>query len=176
MEHPLSYPIGRFVLPPDLNAQHLSAWLDDIEALPAQLRAAVAGLDETQLERPYRPEGWTVRQTVNHLADSHLNAYIRTHWALTENHPTIKAYDEKSWAELPDGRQAPIEMSLGLLDSLHRRWIFLLRSLSETDLDRTFVHPEGQKIYVLRQMIGLYSWHGRHHVAHITALRQREGF
>lgn len=139
-----------------------------------RLRAAVEGLTEAQLDTPYRPGGWTVRQVVHHVPDSHLNAYIRMKLALTEDGPTIKPYDENLWAELSDSRM-PVDASLSLMDALHRRWVTVLRSLQPADFARTFLHPEAG-VVSLDRLIALYAWHGRHHVAHITSLRQRMGW
>ncbi len=151
-------------------------WMTDIAAAPAQLRAAVAGLTPAQLDTPYRDDGWTVRQVVHHLPDSHLNAYTRIKLALTEDEPTIKPYEEARWAELPDARGGEIEPSLSLLESLHQRWLMLLRQLSSSDFDRRFRHPEHGRIFGLNEVLAMYAWHGRHHVAHITSLRQRMGW
>jgi hypothetical protein len=171
----LRYPIGPFQYHgplTDTERQHL---IEQIEAAPARLRAAVAGLSAEQLETPYRPGGWTVRQVVHHLPDSHLNSYIRFRLALTEDKPTIKPYHEGRWAELEDARRAPIDISLALLDTLHRRWVLLLRALGAADFARTFNHPE-LGVVSLDMNLSLYAWHGRHHVAHITSLRQRLGW
>ena len=170
------YPTGKFVPPDHITQAHLHTWLADIQALPAQLRTAVETLSEAQLETPYRPEGWTVRQVVHHLADSHLNAYTRCKLALTEDNPTIKPYEEQHWAELTDGKTAPIALSLSLLDALHSRWILLLKSLSDTDWQKTFYHPGSQQTVSLKEAAGTYSWHGQHHLAHITGLKKREGW
>jgi len=134
----------------------------------------VAGLSEPQLDTPYRPGGWTVRQVVHHVPDSHINSYVRFRLALTENEPTVKPYDESRWAELADSRTAHIETSLALLESLHERWVLLLRSLSPADFRRQFRHPELGAVS-LEKNLALYAWHGRHHVAHITSLRERMG-
>ncbi|MEK6570441.1 MAG: YfiT family bacillithiol transferase, partial [Bacteroidota bacterium] len=142
---------------------------------PANLRGAVRGLSDRQLDTPYRPGGWTVRQVVHHVPDSHLNAYIRFKLALTENEPTIKPYEQQLWAELPDARTGPIEMSLALLEALHKRWVLLLQSLNPSDFNRTFRHPE-LGLMTLDRTLALYAWHGRHHVAHITSLRERMGW
>jgi uncharacterized damage-inducible protein DinB len=139
------------------------------------LRSAVADLNEDQLATPYRPGGWNVRQVVHHLPDSHLNSYIRFRLALTEDNPVVKPYQEAAWAELHDARSAPIELSLALLESLHQRWALLLRSLSERDFARTFQHPELGQL-TLAWNLGLYAWHGRHHLAHITNLRTNQGW
>jgi uncharacterized damage-inducible protein DinB len=168
------YPIGKFSYSGLLTADQKKQCLDDIEQTPARLREAVRGLSDTQLDTPYRDGGWTVRQVVHHVPDSHMNAYIRFKLALTEDDPTIKPYMEDRWAELPDSRQ-PIENSLAMLDSLHRRWTILLRSLSDADWKRTFRHPELGPM-TLEKTLALYSWHGRHHVAHVTSLRQHMGW
>lgn len=166
------YPIGPFRPADDVTRQDLQTAMDDIAALPAELKMAVSDLDDTQLETPYRPEGWTVRQVVHHLADSHMNSYIRFRLALTEDEPTIKPYEEKAWAALADARHAEIEVSLTLLDALHRRWTMLLRSLKDTDWDKTFRHPE-RGLMRLDTNALLYAWHGKHHLAHINCLRER---
>ena len=171
----LRYPVGRFHRPERLSADERSGMIDQIAAAPRALRAAVRGLTPEQLATPYRPGGWTVQQVVNHVPDSHMNAYVRIKLALTEDVPTIKPYDEARWAELPDGRAAPIETSLALLDALHERWVLLLRSLTPTDFARRLNHPE-TGTQTIEQMVALYAWHGRHHVAHITSLREREGW
>lgn len=172
----LRYPIGRFT-PPDGPASddQLAAWIDDLAALPGQMRAAVAGLDEAQLDTPYRPGGWTVRQVVHHVPDSHLNAWVRFKWTLTEDRPLIKAYDESAWAELPDTRTVPVETALTFLDLLHARWTGLLRALDREALSRVFVHPVSGENR-LDHTVGMYAWHGTHHVAHITRLRERQGW
>jgi len=169
----LRYPIGKFAFSGEFTHELRAAWISDIEALPNQLREAVKGLNKDQLDTPYREGGWTVRQVVHHAADSHLNAYVRFKLALTEENPTIKPYFEDRFAELEDGKSAPIDISLSLLDSLHKRWVMLLRSMSESDFQRTFIHPESNKTITLDYSTGLYSWHGRHHTAHITSLRSR---
>jgi hypothetical protein len=171
----LRYPIGPFQYDGPLVAEQRQHLIDQIEAAPGTLRAAVEGLSPAQLDTPYRPGGWTVRQVVHHLPDSHLNSYMRFRLALTEDEPTIKPYFEDRWAELDDARHAPIDISLDLLESLHRRWVLLLRSLTVHHLARTFVHPE-LGIVSLDKNISLYAWHGRHHVAHITSLRERMGW
>ena len=170
----LRYPIGEFSPPDPIEHEQVHAWVDDIAALPADLRRTVARLTDAQLDTPYRPDGWTVRQVVHHLPDSHMNSLIRFKWALTEDRPVIKAYDEKGWALLPDSRE-PIAGSLDLLDALHRRWASLLRSLSRAQLQRHFVHPESGPV-ALADTVGSYAWHGRHHLAHIERLIEREGW
>ena len=171
----LRYPIGRFKPEREISAEMREGFLKDIEETPAKLRDAVSGLNNEQLNTPYRPGGWTVRQVVHHLPDSHLNSYIRFKWALTEDSPLIKTYEEARWAELKDSFETPIEVSLDLLTSLHSRWIILLRSLGPVELSRTLNHPE-IGLVTLDKMIALYSWHGRHHVAHITSLKERMGW
>lgn len=147
----------------------------EIAETPARLRAAVEGLSEEQLDTLYRPGGWTLRQIVHHLPDSHLNSYVRFKLAMTEESPAIKTYDEAQWAELMDARSAPVEMSLALLESLHKRWVLFLESLTLPDYARTFTHPE-QGLVTLGRNLCVYAWHGRHHVAHITSLRERMGW
>ena len=143
---------------------------------PARMAKALEGLNDEQLDTPYRPGGWTVRQVVHHVPDSHLNCYIRFHWALTEDNPLIKAYGEKDWASMDYQTQVPIEVSLNLLKYVHARWVVLLESLDETGLNKTFRHPEDGRTYHLKTVIPLYAWHGDHHIAHITALRERMGW
>ena len=168
----LRFPVGKFsyeASPSEAQKQQLMA---DIAQTPASLRKAVQGLSEAQLDTPYRPEGWTVRQVVHHVPDSHLNSYVRFKLALTEDEPTIKPYEEGRWAELPDSRATPIEVSLTLLDSLHDRWVRLLRALTPEQWKRSFRHPELGSM-TLEKTLALYAWHGKHHVAHITELRKR---
>jgi uncharacterized damage-inducible protein DinB len=169
------YPIGGFRRPAHLTPEERTAAIAALAEAPARLREAVAGLTPAQLDTPYRPGGWTVRQVVHHVPDSHLNAYVRCKLALTEDEPTIRPYHEDRWAELPEARSAPIEVSLALLDELHRRWVLALRGLAPAAWERMLVHPESGRQSV-EQLIALYVWHGRHHVAHVTALRQREGW
>jgi hypothetical protein len=171
----LSYPIGKFDFQQTVTPDRYPALIADIAGAPALYREAVRGLTESQLDTPYRPDGWTVRQTVHHVADSHMNGYIRIRLALTENEPTIKPYNEKAWAELSDARTAPVEISLQIVEHLHSRWATLLKSLSEADFARTFRHPEAG-VLRLDLTLALYAWHGRHHAAHITGLRQRNGW
>jgi uncharacterized damage-inducible protein DinB len=166
------FPIGKFHYDGPPNAEQKQLFLDEIAQTPAKLRAAVKGLSETQLDTPYRDGGWTVRQVVHHVPDSHLNSYVRFKLALTEDEPTIKPYAEDRWAELADTKATPIEVSLTMLDSLHDRWMRLLRSLTAEDWKRTFRHPEMGPM-TLEKTLALYAWHGRHHVAHVTELRKR---
>ncbi len=168
----LRFPIGKFRFDGPLTKDQSQKALDDIANTPANLRAAVKGLTDAQLDTPYRPGGWTVRQVVHHVPDSHLNSYVRFKLALTEDEPTIKPYAEDRWAELADTKATPIEVSLTMLDSLHDRWVRLLRSLTPGDWKRTFRHPELGPM-TLEKTLALYAWHGRHHVAHVTELRKR---
>lgn len=171
----LRYPIGRYSPPSEITSEHRTVWIAELESLPDRLNDAVKGLSDDQLDTPYRPGGWTVRQIVHHFPDSHLNSYTRFRLALTEQSPTIKPYAEAAWAELPDAKSAPIEPSLLLTGALHKRWVMLLRLLSDGDFKRTFRHPEHGEI-TLDWTLGLYAWHCRHHIAHITELRKREGW
>jgi uncharacterized damage-inducible protein DinB len=171
----LRFPIGRFKMEEDVTEEQRRHLIDDIAEAPARLRAAVSGLSPEQLDTPYREGGWTVRQVVHHVSDSHLNSYIRFRLALTEEEPVIKTYHEDKWAELYDARTAPIELSLALLESLHERWGLLLKSLTEAEWARTFRHPD-MGVVPLARNVGLYAWHGKHHVAHITSLRERMGW
>ena len=172
----LRYPIGRFTFPDAATPQQTAAWIEDVARLPDAVRSAVSGLDEARLGAAYRPGGWTVRQLVHHLADSHMNAYVRFKLALTEERPTIKPYDEAAWAALEDSSIVPVSVSLDLLDALHIRWVALLRAMRPEQMERGFVHPEQGRFMRLDGALGLYAWHGRHHVAHITTLRDREGW
>ena len=171
----LRYPIGKFSYQGPLSEDQIRAFIDDIAVTPANLRKAVQGLSDSQLDTPYRPGGWTVRQVVHHVPDSHLNSYVRFKLALTEDEPTIKPYAEDRWAELADSASTPIAVSLNLLESLHDRWVRLLGSLSNVEWRRTFRHPELGAM-TLEKTLALYSWHGKHHVMHITGLRDREGW
>ena len=171
----LRYPIGKFQTPASVTNEERTAFIDQIAALPEDLNAAVAGLDDAQLDTPYREGGWTVRQVVHHVPDSHVNAYTRFKLALTENVPTIKTYEEAEWAELPEARSAPIGVSLALLDALHQRWVLLLRVLAPAQFARSFRHPE-LGLMTIDQQIAMYAWHGRHHLAHITSLSTRMGW
>jgi len=171
----LRYPVGQFSFAGTLSGEERVSLIDQIAETPEKMRAAVAGLSSEQLDTPYRPGGWTVRQVVHHVPESHLNSYIRFKLAVTEDQPTIKPYFEDRWAQLPDALASPIEPSLDLLEALHQRWIWFLRSLKDKDFDRTFQHPE-QGLVSLNKNVALYAWHGRHHVAHITSLRERMGW
>jgi hypothetical protein len=177
LETDLRYPIGPFRYEGPGDAARRETWITEIADTPARLRAAVRGLDERQLDTPYREGGWTVRQVAHHVPDSHVNAYVRFRLALTEDRPMIKTYDESLWAKLPDACTAPVEPSLAFLEGLHDRWVRLLRSMSADDFATTFRHPElPGELLPLERMVALYAWHGRHHVAHIQALRTRMGW
>jgi len=171
----LSFPTGKFKRPARLDPDARAKAIDTIAATPARLREAVRGLSDEQLETPYRPGGWTVRQVIHHVPDSHLNAYCRFKLALTEDEPTIKPYDEAMWATLPDVKAVPIETSLALLDAIHERWVAILRGMKASDFDRTLIHPESGR-QSLDQVLALYAWHGPHHTAHVTGLRERMGW
>jgi hypothetical protein len=169
------YPIGPFVPPRDVSRESRSGLIETIAETPARMRAAVAGLDEGQLDTPYRAGGWTLRQVVHHVPDSHLNAYLRLKLALTEHAPVIKPYDEEAWARLGDNEGVPIDVSLTLLDMLHRRWVVLLRAMSDADFAREYTHPATGR-HNLDYLLAMYAWHGPHHVAHITSARARHGW
>ena len=163
----LRYPVGRFArLKAPLDRAARAAHIDIIEQMPATFRSLVSGRSDGELDTAYRPGGWTVRQVVHHVPDSHMNAYIRMKVAITEDAPAIKAYDEAKWAELPEAKTGPAEMSVALLDALHRRWVMFLRALPDADFGRTYVHPELGPV-TLDEALALYAWHGRHHTAHI---------
>ncbi len=172
----LRYPIGKAPRPEHISADDIKKWIDEIAALPAKLRLVVGRLNEEQLDTPYRPDGWTVRQVVHHMADSHMNSFIRFKLALTEDNPTVKPYEEAAWGELPDAKNFPVEPSLEILDGLHKRWVALLAGMSEDDLEKTFFHPGYKTTNSLAKTICLYHWHGFHHLAHITGLIERSGW
>jgi uncharacterized damage-inducible protein DinB len=169
------YPIGKFSPPSSPAPAEIRRAIEVIAECPKALRDAVAGLSDAQLDTPYRDGGWTVRQVAHHIADSHMNAYIRTRLAVTEDTPRIKAYEESDWAKLEDASRAPVEVSVRLLDALHERWVRLMRSLPDDAFARLFDHPENG-VRPLHWLVFLYEWHGRHHVAHITSLRKRMGW
>jgi len=169
------YPIGKFSFPQSITADQRTQLITEIAEAPAKLRAAVKGLDAQQLNTPYRDGGWTVRQVVHHVPESHMNAYIRFKLALTEDNPAIKPYDEAEWAKLPDVADTPIETSLTMLDALHDRWVRTLGGIDEAGWKRTFQHPDFGSVK-LEGNLALYAWHGNHHVAHITKLRARNGW
>ena len=171
----LRYPTGKYE-PKPFSEKQLQEWLIDIKFLPQHLENAVLNLDEVQLDTPYRPEGWTVKQLVHHVADSHMNAYIRFKLGLTEDNPTIKPYEEGKWAEMNDTKNLPINISLTILHALHTRWVEVLLSIKGDDWNRTVVHPEHGRQMTLWFLLGMYAWHSRHHTAHITSLRERMGW
>lgn len=174
-ETDLRYPIGKYV-PQEYSEALKEQWLTDIKFLPNTLEAAIQNLDESQLQTPYRDGGWTVHQLVHHVADSHINAYLRFRQGYAENTPTIKPYDEKAWAEFSDVKNLPVNISITLLYALHQRWHEFLKNFSEADWQKTLFHPEYKKQFTLWHYLGMYAWHSRHHVAHITALRERKGW
>ncbi len=170
------YPIGKYE-PQPYSENLKKTWINDIRFLPLALENAVLNLDEKQLDTPYREGGWTVKQVVHHVADSHVNALCRFKLGLTENNPTIKPYEEQLWAELADTKNLPINISLTLLHALHLRWVELLNNISEVDYqNKTVIHPEHNKTMTLWHLLGMYAWHGKHHTAHITSLREQKGW
>jgi len=168
----LRYPAGKFQPKDSYSQEELASFILEIEKLPSKVELAVSAFTKDQLDTPYRDGGWTVRQVIHHLADSHMNAYIRFKWTLTEDTPLIKAYYEKLWAETPEVAADPI-LSLVLLKALHPKWIVLLKGISSTDFQKKFIHPETKKQITLQHLTALYAWHGRHHLAHITSLKER---
>lgn len=169
------YPIGKYEMPSQITPQMRSSAIQEIASTPEKVRTAVKGLSDAQLDTPYRAGGWTVRQVVHHIPDSHMNAYIRWRLALTENEPTIKPYEESAWAKLEDAAHAPVEVSLRLLETLHERWVRMLHSVQPQEFSRTFRHPD-HGVRTLDWMLFLYAWHGQHHTAHITELRKQKGW
>ena len=169
----LKYPIGKFICPENISSSILADWISILEHFPNRLENLVNKLSESQLDTIYRPEGWTIRQVIHHLADSHHHSYIRFKWALTEDKPVIKYYYEHLWAELPDAKQAPIKLSLDHLKAVHAKLVYLLKSLSNDDLNKSFIHPEYNKEVILKKNIGIYAWHSNHHYAHIENLMRR---
>lgn len=176
MTNDLRFPVGKFVRPESLTPDQRKAAIKTIADAPTKLTAALKGLSDKQLDTPYRPDGWTVRQVVHHLADSHMNALTRFKLGLTEDMPTIKPYDEAKWAELDDGKSTLVDESVQLLTALHARWVYLLERTKPADFARKINHPEWKQPMSLDTLLALYEWHSRHHVAHITALREREGW
>ena len=172
----LRYPIGKFKRPNKITDEVISDWINSLEEFPDQLKNLVIDLNEEQLETPYRPGGWTVRQLIHHVADSHHNSYIRFKWGLTEDKPVIKVYNEKAWAELHDTKTAPISLSLDHLAAVHAKLVYLLRGLGDSELRKEFVHPEGPVATSLGENIGRYVWHGNHHFMHLKNLLKREGW
>lgn len=175
MSEDLRYPIGKFVYDESAEKKNRPAAISAIGELPARLRLAIAGLSMRQMKTQYRPGGWMLNQVVHHVADSHMNSFIRFKLALTEDAPTIKTYHENLWAELPDANNDAPELSLKIIDALHERWFLLLKSLKDEDFSRNLTHPE-YGLIDLSYLVALYEWHGKHHTAHITALREREGW
>lgn len=171
----LQYPIGKFSYAGPLTAAQREQCIADIAATPKNLRDAVRGFSAEQIETPYREGGWTVRQVLHHVPESHMNAFLRFKWALTEDQPTIKPYKEDAWAKTPDVNKTPVETSLALLEPLHERWVNLLKSLSAADFEKKLNHPENGPM-TLDKMLALYAWHGKHHTAHITSLKKRKGW
>jgi uncharacterized damage-inducible protein DinB len=171
----IRFPVGDFVIDPVITDEKLRRWTVEIAQAPANLRAALAELSDDQLNTRYREGGWTLRQVVHHLADAHINGFVRFKLALTEDNPLIKTYEEALWAETIDGLEAPVELSLKLLEALHERWVILLNSLRESDFTRSFSHPQ-HGMMTIDRAIQLYAWHGIHHTAHVTGLRERKGW
>jgi hypothetical protein len=169
------YPIGKYE-PQPYSAETLKSWILDIKFLPSDIEQAVLNLDEHQLDTPYREGGWTIKQVVHHVADSHMNAYIRFKLGMTEDNPTIKPYDENAWAQTADYKTVPINVSITLLHCLHERWVSYLKTLTERDFERTVVHPEYNKTMTLWYLLGMYAWHSKHHTAHITTLREQNNW
>jgi DinB superfamily len=168
----LKYPIGKFEFPKEYSSEYLLDKILEIESFPERLKKETLHLTNEQLDTPYRPNGWTVRQVIHHCAESHMNCFIRIKWALTENNPVIKPYDETLWSELPDNLKMPIQPTLTLLEGLHFRLVYIMRNLTDADLEKSFVHPENNSEYRIKQLIGTYAWHGNHHLAHITTLKK----
>jgi hypothetical protein len=176
MEDKLRYPIGKFITPEVYTTDYLSERIQEIAEFPALLKKEVSQLSDEQLDTPYRDGGWTIRQVTHHCADSHMNCFIRLKWALTEDTPTIKFYYEDLWGEMVDNTKMPIESTLALLEGLHFRLAYLMNSLSASDLNKSFIHPEHNASFQIKEMIGTYAWHGLHHLAQITELKKRKGW
>lgn len=172
----LKFPIGKFEKPQEITQSHVNIWIKDIENFPDRLFHEVQDLSEGQLDTPYKPEGWTIKQVVHHVADSHMNSFIRIKLALTENNPVIKPYLEEKWAELPDSKNYPLQTSLNIIEALHERWSYLLKQLTEEDLNKTFIHPESNKEFTIKEMVGFYAWHSNHHLAHISTLKKSKNW
>lgn len=167
----LKYPVGKFVIPESITKEIIDSAISEIENFPSFVKTEIQNLDEKDLQLRYRPEGWTITQVVHHCADSHINSYMRFKLALTENVPTIKPYEESLWAELPDNNLSPF-VSLKLLDALHEKWVYIIKSLSEEDLNKEFIHPDQSEKISLKENISIYSWHCRHHLAHIRQAKE----
>lgn len=172
----LRYPIGKFIPPELYSSNYLVEKIAEIASFPERLKKEVINLTEEQLGTPYREDGWTVRQVIHHCADSHMNCFIRIKWALTEDKPTIKFYHEDRWAEMHDNLTMPIQPTLSFLEGLHYRLAYLMKSLNEEDLEKIFIHPEHNSEFKIKEIIGLYAWHGNHHLAHITELKKKKGW
>lgn len=175
MEDLLKYPIGKFSPQESYTEKDIQSSISRIESLPGRLEAAIQGLDASQLDTPYRDGGWTVRQVIHHVPDSHMNAYIRFKWTITEETPLIKAYDEKAWAQTPETSADPA-ISINFLKALHTKWVVLLKGMKPEHLKREFIHPDTKKNVPLMRLIAMYAWHGDHHLAHITELKKRKGW
>jgi hypothetical protein len=172
----LKYPIGLANITENITKKNIEIWISDIERFPHELEFLVRDLSENQLETKYREGGWTIRQVIHHCYDSHHNSYIRFKWALTEDQPIIKAYNEERWAELLDAKSSPILLTIDALKGLHAKWVYLLRMLTDKDLEKSFIHPDGNKNVSLKKNIGMYAWHCQHHYAHIEQLMIRKGW
>ncbi len=172
----LKYPIGLPEIPAKISNEHITEWIRVLEAFPERLSNLVINLSEEQLNTPYRENGWTIRQVIHHCADSHQNSYTRFKWALTENKPVIKTYFEERWAALFDSKKAPIQLSLDALKTLHAKWVYLLKGLTEKDFNKSFIHPDGNEEVTLKENLGIYAWHCSHHFAHIEQLLIRKNW
>ena len=169
----LRYPIGRYQKPEAMTPELMQEWIKVLDVLPSWMDACIENLDESQLQVPYREGGWTIQQVVHHVADSHMNAYIRLKLALTEDNPTVKPYDEGAWAELEDVKRVPVNISVTMLHTLHRRMVAMLRYMKPAEWERTYFHPEHKRNFPVWEVVALYAWHSRHHTEHIRQLRQR---
>ncbi|MDW5289354.1 YfiT family bacillithiol transferase [Formosa sp. PL04] len=172
----LKYPIGQFQCPELITAKHLDNWIDVLNQFPTRLNALVKPLTDFQLDTEYRPGGWTIRQLVHHTADSHHHSYTRFKWSLTEDNPVIKAYNQDDWSNLEDAINAPVSMSLMHIEAVHKRLVYLLKSLNDKDLERSFIHPETNKKVTIKENIGMYAWHSSHHFTHIVKALERKGW
>ena len=168
----LRYPIGKFTAPENISSANISQWIEEIEKLPFKCRNEFNNLTEDEIQLTYRPDGWNVRQIIHHIADSHINAYVRFKLALTEELPAIRPYDENLWAQLPDSRMAPVEMSLSLLEAVHSRWIFVIKNMKPEEFERKYYHPENKKEFSLKTALALYAWHGNHHLEHVRIAKR----
>lgn len=173
----LKYPIGKYTAPDQINMAQITAWIDEISNFPAKLKATISGLNDVQLETAYRDGGWTLRQVVHHIADSHMNAYMRYKLAVTESDPVIiRPYNEKKWAECDEAKHADPAVSIAIIESVHARWVLFLRSLKFEDFERSYIHPEHNKVFILRDVTGMYVWHGEHHLNHIIRTKERHSW